>query len=245
VVALVAPALAVAALAAGSITWSRDVQDRIQIDGTGCGQPGSATIDLPAGAFDVSVSKPKVGTTDGDARVTDVNVAGSKVTVTAVGAGDSICDPGEDERDPSTRPWVAGFDYRIAFTTRVTVAVQRDWARRRPIFVVKPSSVRIAYLGAVERIRWQRYGGATAIGFGRMNEDGWPGPDVCKRAKCLSDGKRVKVVLRNPSYCTGDDHVFYGRVSFITTGRIGVIKPGREFAGNKPHCGSFPAIPVR
>jgi hypothetical protein len=245
VVALVAPALAVVALAAGSITWSRDAQDQIQVEGTGCGQPGSATIHLPAGAFDVSVAKPKVGTTDGDARVTDVTVAGSKVTVTAVGAGSYICDPSEDERDPSTRPWAGGFDYRIAFKTRVTVAVQRDWARRPPYLVVKPSSVRIEYLGAVEHIRWQRYGGANAIGFGRMNEDGWPGPNVCKRARCDANGQRVKVVLRDPSYCGGVGRAFYGRVSFITTRQLGVIRPGREFAGNKPKCGSFPAIPIR
>lgn len=244
-VGLVAPVLAVIALTAGSVTWSREVERQVFLDGTGCGQPGSATVDLPAGAFDVAVAKPKVGATAPDARVTEVNVAGSKVTVTAVGAGDETCTADDPERDPSTRKWSAQFDYRIAFKTRHTVAVQRDWARRRPFFVVKPKSVRMEFVGAVERIRWQRYGGATAIGFGRMNEDGWPGPNVCKRAKCLGNRQRYKVVLRDPSYCSGDDHVFYGRVSFITTGRVGVLKPGTEEYGRKIHCGSFDAIPIR
>jgi hypothetical protein len=192
----------------------------------------------------VSVVKPKVGTTTALARITDVAVAGSKVTVTAVGAGDETCGPG-DERDPSSRPWSAGFDYRIAYSLRVTVAVQRDWATRPPYFVVRPKSVRIAYIGALERIRWQRYGGATAVGFGVMNMDGRPGPNVCKRAKCDGNHQRMKVVLGLPSYCAGDDHVFYGRVAFVNTRQMGVLKPGTAWVLRKPICGSDPAIRVR
>lgn len=228
--AQVATALAAASLATGSVTWTRDARDNTSFEGTACSQPASTTVDLPAGAFDVVVAAPKVGATVNDVRVTEVRVDGSKVTFTA----SSNCDP----NDPEAQQWFARFDYRITYTTHATVTVVRDWAHRPPYYVLGPKSIRIELVGAVERIRWQRFGGKTAIGFGTMNQDG------CKHAKCLGQGARIKVVLRNPSHCSGDDHVFYNRVSFITTHKLGVLKPGTEWYGYKPDCGSFPAIPV-
>src|SRR4029079_10071519 len=101
------------------------------------------------------------------------------------------------------------------------------------------------FVGAIERIRWRRYGGATAIRFGGLNMEGAPGADVCRRARCDGNRQRMKVVLSAPSYCAGDDHVFYGRVAFVNTRQLGVLKPGTAWVVRRRICGSYPAIRVR
>jgi len=84
----------------------------------------------------------------------------------------------------------------------------------------------------VSPIRWRRYGGRTAVGFGRMHFYKVP-----KGSHCLGCGERYKVVLSRPSRCADlGQRVYYGKVAFVTTRRIGVLKPGTEEISVKPTC---------
>jgi hypothetical protein len=88
-------ALALSSLAAatGSIVVDSRWADSVEIEGLGCGLPGSATVSLPPTASDVQVRRPKVGATTLDSRLTEVAVIGPSVRLTAVGAGEDVCDP--------------------------------------------------------------------------------------------------------------------------------------------------------
>jgi hypothetical protein len=231
VVAAVCPGTAAGATLVAHSERTGDVL----IEGVGCGVGASVIVGLPASATDVRVRAPKVGDTALDARLTEAAVAGASVRFTAVGDGPVICDPAEDPSvPPSRRPWSGAFASRIAFRERVSA---RYWSGHQPRLRTRPRSVTIRFVATVRKIRWRTFGGRKAIGFGRMRVDEPPGFD-CTRRTCPGHGRRFKVVLSRPSRCADwDDAVWYGRIAFVTTGRVGVIRPGRRFASFDPDCG--------
>jgi hypothetical protein len=162
------------------------------------------------------------------------------VRFTAVGDGPFICDPAEDPEPPSTRPWSGVYDYDIAFRARVRA---RYWALTGKLRT-RPRSVAIRYIATVRKIRWRRFGGRKAVGFGRMVVDSPPG-FTCTRRTCPGHGERFKVMLSRPSRCADNgEAVWYGRVAFFTTKRILRIPAGGLFSSYKPDCGLSEPKPV-
>ena len=100
------------------------------------------------------------------------------------------------------------------------------------------------FIATVRKIRWRRFGGRKAIGFGRMVVDSPPG-FTCTRRTCPGHGERFKVELSRPSRCADNgDAVWYGRIAFFTTKRIVRIPAGGEFSSHKPNCGLSEPKPV-
>jgi hypothetical protein len=231
VIAVACPATAGAA----TLIARSEHTDDVVIEGVGCGVPASVVVGLPASATDVRVRAPDVGDTALDARLTEATVLGASVRFTAVGDGPVICDPAEDPAvPPSQRPWSGEFGSRITFRERVSA---RYWSGRDPKLRTRPRSVAIHFVASVRKIRWRTFGGRRAIGFGRLRADAPPG-FTCTRRKCPGHGRRFKVVLSRPSRCADwGDSVWYDRIAFVTTTRVGVIRPGRVFASFDPDCG--------
>jgi hypothetical protein len=224
------------ATASGATFTARSERaDDVRIDGVGCGVAASTVVALPATATDVRVRSPAVGETDLDARLTEAAVVGTSVRFTAVGAGPVICDPAEDPGvPPAQRPWSGTFSSRITFRERVSA---RYWSGRQPKLKTRPRTAAIHFVASVRKIRWRTFGGRKAVGFGRLRADSPPGL-TCTRRTCPGHGQRFKVVLSRPSRCADwDDAVFYDRIAFVTTKRVGVIRPGRVFASYDPVCG--------
>lgn len=230
-----------------SVVASLRVRDSIGIEGVGCGVPASATLALPAGAFDVQVKQPLVGARDLDAQLTGVAAQRSGVTLTAVADSARICDPNTETTPPANRPWSAEFDVDAGFHQRVTVVLWNLDPLRGKSFTVRPGQVRIGILGAARHIHWQQFGGRTAIGVGAFKSV-TPCP-----GGCTDNGTRLTVKLTRPAHCPGEsrpghkeDVVFYGKVAFVLRERLGVLKPGREWISTKLICplGGNP-VPVR
>lgn len=227
--------------AAGSLVARSERTGTVKIEGVGCGVAASSVLALPPSATDVRVRAPKVGDTSLDSQLTEAAVAGASVRFTAVGAGDFICDPAEDPDPPSTRPWTGMYDYDIAFRERVSA---RYWSGFSQKLKTRPRSVAIQFVATVRKIRWRRFGGREAVGFGRMVVDSPPG-FTCTRRKCPGHGRRFKVVLSRPSRCADNgDAVWYGRIAFFATKRILRIPPGGLFSSFKPRCGLSEPKPV-
>jgi hypothetical protein len=223
---MLSPALVVAA----SIVAPFHLTGDVTISGTGCGNPGSANVALPAGASDAAVRKPAVGQVGYGSRIAEAVIDGGQARFTAVGDRET-CDPAAGDTPPDQRAWNDTYAYVVDYRTRVTVAYLRSGRLR-----VRPSKVTIGE-GAttccwVSPIRWRSFGGRTAVGYGRFHASGVP-----KGARCLECGRRYEVVLSRPSRCAdlGED-VYYGKVAFVTTRRIGVLKPGTEQFSVKPYC---------
>jgi hypothetical protein len=221
VVALAVATRALAGGASGSVVAHLHVSDaRVEIQGAGCGVPASATMTLPAGASNVQVRKPVVGARNEDARLTGVSIQGNVVTFIAVGDGTVVCGGAPNE------PWFLDFDtdhrdLDVAFTGQVTVLFFDDVfgglhlrPRTVPLISIKGFSAR--------HVRWKRFGGSKAIGFGIML------------------GGRVEVLMRTPSYCPGltlqghlEDAVLYRKVVFIG---LGGRRQGLGRASKVPKC---------
>jgi hypothetical protein len=226
--------------AAASFIARSERTGEVEIDGVGCGVPASSVLGLPASATAVRVRAPKVGDTSPDSRLTEAAVAGASVRFTAVGAGPFICDPGADPTPPSMRPWNAEYDYDIAFRERVSARFWSGSGRLK----TRPRSVTIRFVATVRKIRWRRFGGRKAIGFGRMVVDEPPG-FTCTRRTCPGHRERFKVVLSRPSRCADHgDAVWYGRFGFFATKRIMRIPAGGLWASYKPNCGLSEPKPV-
>ena len=223
------------------------LRSSLTIKGVGCGAPATGTVTMPSGALEVRVRAPAPGDSVGDARVTDIAPRGTAVGVTAVDGSEKTCDPAVDPVPPASRPWSAEFDLEVAFKRREMVAVVADW-RLRVGYVVRPPMVALrAYTpdatDTVRKVRWTRYGGRKAIGFGIFKA----APFFCPSpARCIpGNGQRVRVELTRPSYCPNDNVLravgpvkpvaFYGRVSVFNTHQIGVLKPGTNFEGYDPY----------
>jgi hypothetical protein len=226
--------------AAGSLIARSQRTGEARIEGVGCGAAASVVRALPASATEVRVRKPQVGDTSLDSRLTEAAVVGASVRFTAVGDGPFICDPAEDPEPPSTRPWYGVYDYDIAFREQVSARYSSGAGKLK----TRPRSVTMRYIATVRKIRWPRFGGRKAVGFGRMAVDSPPG-FTCTRRNCPGHGERFKVVLWRPSRCA--DHgeaVWYGRVGFFTTKRILRIPAGGLFSSFKPNCGLSEPKPV-
>jgi hypothetical protein len=236
VLAVASPGVA----SAGSLIARTQRTGEVEIEGVGCGAAASFVLALPASATEIQVREPKVGDRSLDSRLTGTAVEGASVRFTAVGDGPFICDPAADPEPPGTRPWRGAYDYDIAFRERVSALY---WSLAGK-FKTRPRSVTIRYVATVREIRWRRFGGREAVGFGRMAVDEPPG-FTCTRRTCPGHGERFKVVLSRPSRCADNDEaVWYGRVAFITTKRIVRIPAGGEFASYKPNCGMGDPKPV-
>jgi hypothetical protein len=184
---------------------------------------------------------PKVGDTSPESRLTEAAIGGPSVRFTAVGDGPSICDPAADpDVPPSRRPWSGAFDSEIAFRERVSA---RYWSPTGKL-KTRPRSVTIRFVATVRKLRWRAFGGRKAVGFGRLRVSEPPGFH-CNRRTCTGHGDRFKVVLSRPSRCADNgDAVWYGRVAFFTTARLGRIRAGGLFSAYKPTCGLSEPAPV-
>jgi hypothetical protein len=216
--------------------------DRVVIEGVGCGVPASAAFGLPSGAAGVRVARPAPGARSLDARLTGVSILGDDVVLTAAADSAAICDPAEQDTPPAARPWSASFDAEAAYRLRVGVVFRDDDRVRGAAFKVRPREVRIGLAGAARGVRWTRFGGRTAVGFGRFRSL------VPCAGGCSDDGTRLRVRLSRPGYCPGETlpghpepAVFYTRVAFILEQRLGVLKRGREWmSAVRRSCGTAP-----
>ena len=226
--------------AAGSLIARSERIGQVEIEGVGCGVAGSLVMALPASATEVRVREPKVGDTTPDSRLTEAAVVGASVRFTAVGDGPAICDPAEEPDPPGIRLWSGVYDYDLAFRERVSA---RYWSLAGKLRT-RPRSVWIRFVATVRDIRWRRFGGREAVGFGRMVADSPPG-FTCTRRTCPGHGERFKVVLSRPSRCADNGNaVWYGRVAFFATKRILRIPAGGLFSSYKPTCGLSEPKPV-
>jgi hypothetical protein len=217
------------------------VSESISIEGVGCGVAASAAVTLPAGAFDVRVRRPSVGARSEDggltARLTNVSVQGSAVTLTAVADGDRVCDPNAEDTPPANRSWYADFDVEVRFTQRVGVVHFNRAGPGGKTFKVRPREVRIGIAGAARGVRWKTFGGRKAVGFGTFKSL------VPCAGGCSDNGTRLRVELTRPGRCPGlrlpghkEDAVFYVKVAFVLRERLGVLRPGREWISTKLEC---------
>jgi hypothetical protein len=227
--------------AAGSLIARSERLGQVEITGVGCGVAASQVVPLPASATDVRVRAPRVGDMTFESQLTEAAVAGASVRLTAIGAGEDICDPAVDPEPPSARRWSAFYDYDIAFRERVS---SRYWSGSSKRLRTRPRSVTIRHIATVRKIRWRSFGGRKAVGFGRMVVPSPPGL-TCTRRLCPGHGKRFKVVLSRPSRCADNgDAVWYGRIAFFTTKRILRIRAGGFWSSFKPTCGLSEPKPV-
>ncbi len=225
----------------GSLIARSERFDGVLIEGVGCGIAASTVVPLPPTSTDIRVRSPKVGDTTPESRLTEAAAGGASVRFTAVGDGDAICDPAEDPSvPPAERPWSGSFDTDITFRERVSARYWSGTGKLR----TRPRTVAIRFVAKVRKLRWRTFGGRKAIGFGRLRADEPPGFD-CTPRTCPGHGDRFKVVLSRPSRCADNGNaVWYDRVAFVTTKRVGVIPPGHVYASVKPSCGLSDPKPV-
>jgi hypothetical protein len=234
VIALTAIALS-AAVAAGSIVVDSRWADSVEIGGVGCGLPGSATVALPPSATQVQVRRPKVGASTNDSRLTEVAVIGASVRLTAVGAGEDVCDPTIEDTPPAQRPWSGFYPWDFSFRERVTVAYWTGTSKPR---TKPPKKVTIPHVAHAVKLHWRKWGGRKAIAFGRLKAV--PPPGVrCNYYTCPGHKMKVKVVLTQPSRCPDvGDTVYYGRITFFAAQRARFMKKGDLYTYSHPGCQS-------
>jgi hypothetical protein len=192
--------------------------------GTDCGGTATFTRTLPAGAQGIKVVEPRVGDRDGNGatRVTAVTVQGTVVTVSIVADGPAICDPSQTGV-PAGEPvhWMVDYDVRAEYKRRVQVTIRIYYESYEfgAKWKLRPKTIRDGRKGSppgarVTGIRWKRFGGKKAIGYGRLRLD------YCRRGdNCPGNGKRIRVVASKPDYCKDTGKIEYLELSgFI--GRI-------------------------
>jgi hypothetical protein len=236
-------ALALSSLAAatGSIVVDSRWADSVEIEGVGCGLPASATVSLPPTASDVQVRRPKIGATTLDSRLTEVAVIGPSVRLTAVGAGEDVCDPTIEDTPPAQRPWSGFYPWDFSFRERVTVAYWRGSGKPR---TKPPRKVTIPGVAHAVKVRWRKWGGRKAIGFGRIKTIPPPGVK-CNYYTCPGHKMKVKVVAAKPSRCPDiGGTVYYGRISFYAAQRARFMKKGDLYTYFHPGCQSAKPKPV-
>jgi hypothetical protein len=212
-----------AAAAAAKLTAKNSIPFRFfagstgEFSGTGCGTSVSIAKTLPARAKGITVSSPKVGERDDfdGTRVTAVIVAGTVVTITVLADGPSICDPAVTGQPADTVSWTASYDFRAEYTRRVQATIRiyyesyifgAKWKRR-------PRTIHDTRAGVgpgqrVTGIKWKRFGGRKAIGFGKLRLD------YCRPGdNCPQNGKRMRLVATKPDYCKDSGKIEYLRLS--------------------------------
>lgn len=218
---------------------------RLEVAGVGCGVPASASLTLPGGASGARVTRPSIGARDLDARVTALTAQGAAVVLTAVADSAAVCDPALDETPPAARPWSASFDVTAAYRLRVGVLFRDDDRVRGGAYKVRPAEVRIGIAASARGVRWTRFGGRTAIGFGRFHSL------ASCAGGCSDDGTRLRVRMTRPGYCPLEtaprrleDAVFYTRVAFVLEEPLGVLRRGREWISTVRRTCSIAPRPV-
>ena len=195
------------------------------ISGADCGTTASITKTLPAGATDIAVREPKVGDRDkaGGTQVTAVTVTGTAITITVLADGPTICDPAQTGYPPGeTVYWTARYDLRAEYERRVqaTMRVYYESYIHGAKWRMRPKTIHDSRAGAapgqrVTGIKWKRFGGRKAIGYGRLRQD-YCRPDD----NCPQNGKRIRLVASKPDYCKDSDRIEYLRLA----GYIGKIE---------------------
>ena len=193
--------------------------------GADCGTTASITKTLPAGATGIEVREPAVGDRDeaGGTRVTAVTVTGTVITVTVVADGATICDPAQTGYPPgATVYWTARYDLRAEYERRVqaTLRVYYESYMHGAKWRMRPKTIHDSRAGLangqrVTGIKWKRFGGRKAIGYGRLRQD-FCRPDD----NCPQNGKRIRLVASKPDYCKDSDRIEYLRLA----GYIGRIE---------------------
>lgn len=182
--------------------------------GTGCGGTATFTRTLPAGAEDIRVATPHVGDRDqgGGTRVTAVTLQGTVVTVAIVADGPSICDPAQTGV-PASEPvnWMANYDVRAEYKRRVQVTIRIFYESYEfgAKWKLRPKTIRDGRRGSppgarLTGIRWKRFGGRKAVGYGRLRLDYCP-----RGGNCPGNGKRIRVVASRPDYCKDTGRIEY------------------------------------
>jgi len=186
--------------------------------GTGCGAVATLTRRLPAGSMGIKVVKPRIGDRDRDrgTRVTAVIVTGTTVKVTVLADGPSICDPARTGV-PAGEPvkWTATYDLRAEYKRRVqaTIRVFYESYIHGARWEARPATISDSRRGwenpeRATGIRWTRFGGTTAIGFGTLRLD------YCRRGdNCPTNGKRIRLVASKPGYCKDSGKIEYLRLA--------------------------------
>jgi hypothetical protein len=232
------------AATAGTLVVDSRRADSVEIRGVGCGAAGAVTIPLSPTAFAIDVRRPQVGSTGGNSRLTEVAVVGTSVRLTAVGAGEEICDPNADpDLPPSQRVWSDFYPYSIRFRERVTA---RYWqgAEKPRLLKTKPRKVTIPRVAHGMKLRWRSIGGRKAVAFGKLKAINPPGVK-CNAHSCPGHGSKIKVVLTKPSRCPElGDTVFYGKVSFFMREKARFLKRGELYSYFNPSCAFGKPDPV-
>lgn len=198
-----------------------------RFSGIDCGTTATLTKTLPTGSTGVVVVEPKVGTRDllgGGTQIVDVKVEGEVITLTALADGPTICDPSLTGVPPGEPVhWIADYDFRAEYDRRVQAPIRiyfesytigAKWKiRPRTIYDSRagtPRSQRTRFSG----IKWQRFGGKKAIGFGRQHF-GW-----CRKGElCPGNNKRVRLTATKPGFCLASGRVEYQKLDIKYGGR--------------------------
>ena len=208
-----------------SIVFPFSASTTERVSGTGCGETATVTRRLPSGATGIKVLKPRVGDRDRDTRgtrVTAVTVAGTAVRITVLADGPSVCDPTQTGLPPGEPvKWAAQYDLRAEYKRRVqaTIRVFYESYLIGARWQLRPTTISDGRRGGPpgERftgIRWSKFGGRTAIGFGTQRLD------YCRPGdNCPTNGKRVKLVASKPDYCADSGKIEYLRLS-VYLGKI-------------------------
>ena len=202
-----------------SILFSFFASTTEEVSGTDCGVVATFTRRLPAGAIGIKVVKPRVGDRDQPGRgtrVSAVNVTGTKVRVSVIADGPSICDPaqsgvpaGEPAEWTATYPLRAEYKRRVQATIRVFYESYIHGAR----WQMRPKSISDSRRGwqtaeHVTGIKWTSFGGRTAVGYGKLRLD------YCRPGdNCPTNGKRIRLVASKPAYCKDSGKIEYLRLA--------------------------------
>lgn len=221
------------ALAATQLTSKNSVSHRFftgsseRFAGTNCGASAVVTKTLPTGSTGITVTDPKIGSRDagGGTRITDVSVAGTVITLTALADGPSICDPALTGYPPGEPvAWTADYDVGAEYTRRVqtTIRVYFESYEFGAKWKIRPKVLHESRAGAprisrsrVTGIKWKQFGGKKAIGFGKQRLD------YCRRGdNCPDNGKRVRLVASKPGYCKDTGTFEYFELNIYVGGRL-------------------------
>jgi hypothetical protein len=211
---------------ANSILFAFGSRNTETITGTDCGTTATLVKSLPAGSVGIEVVEPQVGDRDtlgSGTRVTAVTIAGTDVTISVLADGPSICDPSRTGVPPGEPvDWMADYVVHIEHKRRVqaTMRVFYESYMFGAKWKLRPRVIRDTRAGGppgvrVTGIRWKRFGGKTAVGFGTLRLD------YCRRDdNCPQNGKRIRLVARKPDYCKDSGKIEYLRLAGYVGGML-------------------------
>jgi hypothetical protein len=203
---------------ANSIPFEFGISGKQTFQGIDCGGTATFTRTVPAGSFGIKVAEPKVGDRDsaGATRVTAVTIAGTVVTVSIVADGPLICDPAQTGVPPGEPVhWQAVYDVQVEHTRRVqaTLRIYYESYLHGAKWKLRPRTVQDTRRGSLKNarltgIRWKRFGGKTAVGYGTLRLA------YCRRGDpCPGNGERIRVVASKPGFCRASGKIEYLRLA--------------------------------